>query len=80
MSSVERGLPGDERVAEAVVQRNDGIFLPFNAVAVAVSMFAFCVCVAVHAQRHLMKFEKENEINKDGASGRKEMTVDGRKM
>ena len=58
-----RGLPVEETMkAEAVVQRNDGFFLPFNVAGVAVSMFAFCVYVAFTAQRKSRKLEKENEL------------------
>ena len=81
MSSVRngRGLPGDETMmAEAVVQRNDGIFVTFNVAAVAVSIAAFCVGVAVRARRKSRKLEMENEAKRNKEFGGDEMRIDGK--
>ena len=68
---------GNKTFAEATVQQSNEVFLPYNVA--AVSMIAFCVYVAVNAQRKLRKLEKELKQYRDGASGRNEIRIDGRK-
>ena len=57
----EKSVASGKASAEAVVQKNDGVFVPFGSAVFAVSMLALCVCVAVRRQQRL---KKENDILK----------------
>ena len=51
----EKSVASGKASAEAVVQKNDGVFVPFGSAVFAVSMLALCVCVAVKRQQRLKK-------------------------